>query len=226
MIRRIIRAMSNSGRACWFPRSSVHRIIAVVDVAGFGSRCRTNAQQVAVRRGLYRVVRRALERSGVGRSRYRLEDRGDGVLILVEPEVPKSAFVDSVPREMTSELAAHNDAHPVQERVRLRMALHAGEVLYDEHGVTGAALNLTFRLLDAAPVRDALRVASRKYALVTSNWFFEEVVRQSANVDPRDFAPVAVRVKETETTGWLYTEPVERASSEGQCVLCGCTHST
>ncbi|QFZ20118.1 nucleotidyl cyclase domain-containing protein [Saccharothrix syringae] len=217
--------MSNFCGTRRFPRSPVHRIIAVVDVAGFGSRCRTNAHQVAVRRGLYRVVRRALERSGVGRSRYRLEDRGDGVLILVEPDVPKTAFVDFVPREMTRELAAHNDKHPVQERVRLRMALHAGEVLYDEYGVTGAAVNLTFRLLDATPVRDALRVASRRYALVTSDWFFEEVVRQSVNAHPRNFRPVVVRVKETETTGWLYTESVERASSEKQCVLCGCTHS-
>ena len=36
------------------------------------------------------------------------------------------------------------------------MALHAGEVNYDEYGVTAASINLAFRLLDAEELKDAL----------------------------------------------------------------------
>jgi class 3 adenylate cyclase len=42
------------------------------------------------------------------------------------------------------------------------MALHAGEVRYDEHGVTAAAVNLAFRLRDADALKAAL-ASSRVY---------------------------------------------------------------
>jgi hypothetical protein len=44
---------------------AVHRAIVVVDVEGFGDRRRTNAHQVAVRDGLYRVMRQAFGRAGI-----------------------------------------------------------------------------------------------------------------------------------------------------------------
>ncbi len=57
------------------------------------------------------------------------------------------------------------------------MALHAGEVCYDEHGVTAASINLAFRLLEADPLRAALAMlAQGVLAVITSAWFFEEVV--------------------------------------------------
>jgi len=40
------------------------------------------------------------------------------------------------------------------------MALHAGEVNYDEHGVTAASINLAFRLLDSDPLKAALAGSS------------------------------------------------------------------
>jgi hypothetical protein len=42
-------------------------------------------------------------------------------------------FADTVPRALATALREHNDTHPVEERIRLRMALHAGEVELDEH---------------------------------------------------------------------------------------------
>ena len=108
------------------------------------------------------------------------EDRGDGVLILVPAELPKGLLVESLPFALVAELHAHNAAHPGQERIRLRMALHAGEVNYDEHGVTAASVNLAFRLLEAVPLKEALAESSGVLAVIASSWFFEEVVRHSA----------------------------------------------
>jgi hypothetical protein len=64
------------------------------------------------------------------------------VFILVPAEVPKGLLAESLPSALVIALRAHNDAHPGPERIRLRMALHAGEVHYDEHGVTAASVNL------------------------------------------------------------------------------------
>ena len=64
------------------------------------------------------------------------------------------------------------------------MAVHAGELHYDDHGVVGASVNLTFRLLNADPLRSALAGSSGVLALVTSYSFFEEVVRHSPAAHP------------------------------------------
>ena len=169
-------------------RLAVHRTIVVVDVEGFGDQRRTNRDQVAVRDGLYRAMRDAFGRAGIPWDDCGHEDRGDGVFVLVPAEVPKGLLAESLPSALVTALRAHNGAHPGPERIRLRMALHAGEVHYDEHGVTAAAVNLAFRLLDAGALKAALASSPGVLAVIASSWFFEEVVRHSARrgrVSPR-----------------------------------------
>jgi tetratricopeptide (TPR) repeat protein len=197
-------------------RLAVHRTIVVVDVEGFGDQRRTNRDQVAVRDGLYRVMRDAFGRAGISWFDCGREDRGDGVFVLVPAEVPKGLLVESLPSALVRALHAHNDAHPAPERIRLRMALHAGEVHYDEHGVTAAAVNLAFRLLDASALKAALASSPGVLAVIASSWFFEEVVRHSM-ADAAVYRPVEVVVKETTTIGWIcLPDHMERA---GQVML-------
>ena len=129
------------------------------------------------------------------------EDRGDGVFVLVPAEVPKALLAKSLPPALVTALRAHNDGHPGPERIRLRMALHAGEVHYDQHGVTAVAVNLAFRLVDADPLKAALTSSSGVLAVIVSSWFFEEVVRHGGAAP--GYRPVEVAVKETTTTGWI-----------------------
>jgi RNA polymerase sigma factor (sigma-70 family) len=107
-------------------------------------------------------------------------------------------------------LREHNTAHSVGARLRLRMALHAGEVTHDEHGATSTALNLAFRLLDAAPLKHALADSPASLALITSDWFYDEVVRDSTG-DAGSYRPVQVTAKETTTTAWIRLPEAENA---------------
>jgi len=183
---------------------AVHRTIIAVDVEGFGDWRRINSHQVAVREGLYRVLMQAFRAATIPWSGCYHEDRGDGVLILAPPEVAKSVFVKSLPDQLVEGLREHNNTHPAPEQIRLRMALHAGELHYDDHGVAGASINLTFRLLDAGPLRSALAGSPGVLALITSSWFFEEVVRHSPAAHPAAYRLVRVRVKETDAVGWVH----------------------
>ena len=198
-------------------RLAVHRTIVVVDVEGFGDQRRTNPHQVAVRDGLYRALRDAFGRAGIPWDDCGREDRGDGVFILVPAEVPKGLLVEALPPALVAALRVHNGAHPDPERIRMRMALHAGEVHYDEHGVTAAAVNLAFRLLDAGPLKAALASSPGVLAVIVSSWFFEEVVRHST-ADAAAYRRVEVAVKETATTGWIclpdHLDPAGRAILE------------
>lgn len=182
-------------------RLAVHRTVVVVDVEGFGDQDRTNVHQVIIRDGLYRVMREAFGRAGIPWDGCDHEDRGDGVLVLVPAEVPKGLLVESLPFAVVMGLRRHNVAHPPPAQIRLRMALHAGEVRYDEHGVTGVSVNLAFRLLDATALKQALAGSPGALAVIASPWFFDEVARHTALAG--EYRCVDVAVKETRTTGWI-----------------------
>ena len=182
-------------------RLAVHRTIVVVDVEGFGDHRRTHADQLVVRAVLYRAMEEAFGRAGISWQDCRQEDRGDGLFVLIPAEVPKGLLIETFPSALVTDLRAHNEVHPGPQRIRLRMALHAGEVCYDSHGVTGASLNLAFRLLDAGPLKAALAGSPGVLAVIASSWFFEEVVRHS--VVAATCRPVEVAVKETTTTAWI-----------------------
>jgi hypothetical protein len=162
-----------------------------------GDRHRTNPCQVVMRDGMYRAVRQVFSRAAIPWTACHHEDRGDGVFVLVPPEVPKSSFVESLPGELAAALCEHNTAQRADERIRLRMVLHAGEVNYDDHGVTAASINLAFRLLDARPLKVALAGSAGVLALITSSWFFDEVVRHSRVSNSATYRPFRVVVKET-----------------------------
>jgi class 3 adenylate cyclase len=207
----------------------MHRTIIYVDVEGFASPYRTNADQTAVRAGLYRALDEAFTTSGVPLRECYHEDRGDGALILVPPEVPKNILVTGIPGGLAAALHEHNRTHHRQACVRLRMAIHAGEVLGDEHGVAGTAINFTARLVDAKPLKRALRRSSDVIALIASEWFFDEVIRHHPVSVPSSYGRVRVRVKKTKANAWLrrpdmpFPQPTPRITAHADDLLTGAT---
>jgi hypothetical protein len=186
-----------------YPQFLAHYTILAVDVEGFGDRRRTVPHQLAVRHGMYQILRQAFGVARVPWAACYREDRGDGVILLAPAQISKAPFVESLPYALVAGLRQHNSAHPPEARFRLRMALHAGEVAFDEHGVAASSINLAFRLLAAPPLKDALADSKGVLALITSEWFYEEVVRQSSCTDHAEFRPVRVTVKEISTVGWI-----------------------
>lgn len=182
---------------------AVHRTVLAVDVESFGDRRRTGVHQVAVREGLYRVLEKAFLLSGIPWHGCHIEDRGDGVFILAPPDVAKALFVESLPGHIVGALREHNVVHSAAARIRLRMALHAGEMHLDDHGATGTSINLAFRILEAAELKAALARSPGVLALIVSGWFFDEVVRNNPASGPPDYREIRVSVKETETSAWF-----------------------
>ncbi|GAB3902064.1 hypothetical protein GCM10029964_091840 [Kibdelosporangium lantanae] len=184
-------------------RQALHRTIVVVDVEGFGSPARTLPHQLGIRAGLYRVVEEALRAAGVAWERCRIEDRGDAVFILVPADIPKGPIVEVAPEALVRALRAHNHTADGRQRLRLRMAVHAGEVALDDYGATSTAINTAFRLVDAPPLKQALRDSPGVLALIVSRWVFDEVVRHSTVLDSATFRPTPIAVKETQDTAWI-----------------------
>ncbi|OLF13517.1 ATP-binding protein [Actinophytocola xanthii] len=198
------------------PPAAVHRTVLVVDVSAFGDRRRTNLHQLTVRRGLYGVLERVFAEIGVSWPDCDHEDRGDGVLVVIPATVGKGVFVELLPERLAAGLRAHNQARPAEEQIRLRLALHAGEIHYDEHGVVGRAVNLAFRLLDSPAFTAAHARSSGLLSIITSAWFFEEVVWHSATAAREAYRRVHVTTKETDTVAWVRLVDGEPAAVDEQ----------
>ena len=183
-------------------RRGVHRTILVFDVEGFGNSRRAIPDQLAVREGVYGALQETFSGFDVSWKACDKEDRGDGLFILV-PDTEKSIFAESFPLRLARAIRAHNESHAPEARFRLRMSLHAGEIHSDDHGKAGTALNEAFRLVDAAPVKSALKGSSGVLAVIASSWFYREVIRNSEECHSDAYRPVLVREKETSTTGWV-----------------------
>lgn len=184
---------------------AVHRSILVFDIEQSNHPMRTNQDRVVIHEAMYAAVRTALRRL-----EYYHEDRGDGALVLVSPDVPKGRLVSNLLVRVESALDRHNRAmgrrsasRAAATQVRLRVAVHAGEVTFDGHGVVGAAVDQTFRLSDAPPFKSALATSTGVCGLIASEWFFEEVVRHHPDARPELFRRVETQVKGTRIAAYI-----------------------
>ncbi|MEU4806417.1 tetratricopeptide repeat protein [Actinosynnema sp. NPDC023587] len=184
-------------------RQAVHRTMVLVDVEGYSSATRTLPHQLGTRAGLYAVVGEALAAAGVPWDACHCEDRGDGLFLLIPPEYPKAPLVEVLPEALARAVRGHNSISHDAARVRLRLAIHAGEVAFDGHGATSPTMVAAFRLVDAAPLREALAGTPGVLVLIVSRLVFDEVVRNSTTVDPATFRPVEVAVKSFRDRAWI-----------------------
>lgn len=84
--------------------------------------------------------------------------------------------------------------------------MHAGEVHYDPNGCFGEALDVAFRLLDAARVKRTLRETADPLSLVISGEIYSSVVRHGYDgIDDQTFRPlVRVQIAGRRYPGWIY----------------------
>jgi class 3 adenylate cyclase len=186
-----------------------HRAIVSVDIEG--STTRTNPAKAQLRQVMYDLFDAALEACGITEEhRDPLVDRGDGVLVLIHPvdQAPKTLLLTTLVPTLSLLLTEHNAQRP-EDGLRLRAALHAGEVHYDRQGCFGEALDITFRLLDAPEVKSRLSQTEAPLVLVVSDDIYRTVVRHRyAGIDDRAFEQtVRVRVAGQQHRGWVHVPP-------------------
>jgi hypothetical protein len=131
-----------------------------------------------------------LRRAGIPSGRYLIHDTGDGILFSIDGKIAKPRLLTQFAPGLASRLVTLNDGRPAPEQMRLRMALHAGDVLADPQPLHGEAVILTSRLLDADVVRACLRVTDVPVALIVSSTIYEETVKHGyAGIDPDTYLP-------------------------------------
>jgi class 3 adenylate cyclase len=153
-----------------------HRAILALDIQGFGRLERSNLARARMRTGLHRLLGSAMTAAEIDPEHIEQTEYGDGVMVLLGPQVSKARLLHPLLPRLVSGLARYNRTAPDAARLRLRVALHAGELLRDAHGITGEDLIFAFRLLDADVVRAHLTQAVADLVLVVSDAIFQGIV--------------------------------------------------
>lgn len=175
--------------------------VVFTDVAGFGSKVRTDDDRRLVREVSTTVVREAFAAQGVAWESCHVEDRGDGLLIVVPANIPTRTVLDGLPERLTSALKAHNRRSAPPVRVQLRLAAYVGPVTTDAMGQSGEAIIRAARLLEAPVLKRRLATADADLGVIVPGFVYESVVRHG---DPEGFELVKVKVKEARLDAWMW----------------------
>lgn len=191
----------------------VHRSILAVDIESSTSPLRTNPIKAELRDQLYRLLREAMDYTGIcARHCDRIEDRGDGLLAFVHPvdDVPKTYLLSRFVPELARLLREYNLGLPATERarrgLRLRAVVHAGEIHHDENGFFGEAIDVACRLLDAPRLKRCLRESGEPLVLIISEDIYWAIVQHEYDgIRQETFQPeVRVTVSGRRRQGWVH----------------------
>lgn len=176
----------------------------VCDIAGFSGSERVDPVRVRVRKAMYDGLGQSLADAGVRLDDCYHEDRGDGVMVVVPPTVGTEVLLTTVVDRLRAEVRHHNEAASDSAQMRLRVAVNVGEAEADGRGIVSTALTHAFRLLDAAQLKEAVAAAETGIAVIVSRRVYDDVVCHGRGlVDPGDYFPVRVQVKETADDAWI-----------------------
>ena len=132
----------------------IHASLAVVDIEKFGER--TDPDQRWLRDRMYDILATAADDAGIPWDQCHHLDRGDGVALLIPASVSKVTIAEGLVNELNAGLSTHNRRSREPFAMRMRMALHAGEISYDGRTWVGTELNAVCRLIDLPQLRKAL----------------------------------------------------------------------
>jgi CRP-like cAMP-binding protein len=176
--------------------------VILTDVVAFGGSNRTDGDRGLIREALFGMIQEATK----GLSGVRSEDRGDGILIVISPSVPTVTAVDQLLRVLPRALDEHNsnqrNYNPA--RFQLRLSVSVGPVISDKMGVSGEAIIVAARLIEASAFKAAFIGSTARLGIIVSEFVYNTVIRHSQDHDyTASYFEVPVEVKELRTSAWM-----------------------
>lgn len=177
--------------------------MAAIDICGFGTR-RDAATQLHLRRELYLLIDQACAITGVPWPSCYREDRGDGALFVVPPGTNAEHLLDPFAHHLTAVLRRYNRTAGSTTQLKLRLAVHTGQVHHDEHGVAGPDLIHLFRLLEAPAFKRFAHDIVADLAMIVSDRLYTDVTSNGSLTDTAAYTSVRITCKETRTRAWTW----------------------
>ena len=200
--------------------------IVRTDVVEFGADGRDAEAHKIIKKALLAMTQLAL---GPAWETCRCEDRGDGLLIVVSPEVPTAQVVERLVSMLPPQLKRHNLTYSAASRIQLRLAVEVGPIEDTELGVTGRSIIGVSRILETPVFKQAVVGQGAILGVIVSPFVYETHIKPGGSfLDPADFTQVPVRVKEARGAAWMQLiggavppprQPLMRAGQDGHVQL-------
>ena len=182
------------------PLNGENCTVFLTDVVGFGAHTRTDGDRLLIREALFRMTQTAMQSMPDAQS----EDRGDGFLTVVPPNVSTARVIDQLLKELPAAIELHNSTQREPARFKLRLAVNVGPVVSDTMGVSGEAIIVVARLVEAPSFKKAIGESAVSLGVIASPFVYETVIRHGSNQsDVASYSRVPVEVKESDTTAWM-----------------------
>ncbi|PYC88024.1 hypothetical protein C7C46_01765 [Streptomyces tateyamensis] len=183
-----------------------YRALLACDIAGSAGRGQQRLQEI--RSALRYALSAALGAAGLDAREFEYTDTGDGCRLVAPTGLPKAGLLVPLLPELGARIREHNGRAGPQTRMRVRVAVHAGEVRIDPDGsVSGTPFEALARLLDSDPLRQAALAGpdGTPVAAILSQHVYEETVGHGyEGLDTGAFTAAEVRVKEYAARAWLW----------------------
>lgn len=172
--------------------------VILSDVVGFGARTRTDEDRRLIREALLSMTHAVLRDIP---DVWSWDDRGDGLLTVVPPNVPTAMVMARLHRELPAALAGHNRACHPSAVIQLRVAINVGPVTTDTVGLSGEAIIIAARLVEAPLLKKAISQSGASLGVIASAFIYETVIRHRPGLT--GYSQVQVSVKELSIPAWM-----------------------
>jgi class 3 adenylate cyclase len=189
-----------TGHAAQRPRplNGENCTVMLSDVVGFGADWRTDEDRRVIREALFSMTHAILQDLP---DVWSWDDRGDGLLTVVLPSVPTARVIAHLHKELPAALEEHNRVYPDSARIQLRVAINVGPVASDIMGVSGEAIIITARLVEAPVFKTAMGESGASLGIIASTFIYESVIRHGPYLE--GYSAIPVEVKESSLLAWM-----------------------
>jgi class 3 adenylate cyclase len=174
--------------------------IVFTDVVGFGADTRTEFDRLAIRKATARMLGTAVVSPFKDACAW--EDRGDGLLIVMYPEVPTAAALERLFTVLPVQLQRHNEGSQPGTRIQLRAAITVGPVTEDAIGLSGKAIISAARMLDSSDFKQAMTQTGSVLGVITSAFVYDLAIDAGSD-SPGPWDRAHVSVKEAQFPAWV-----------------------
>lgn len=179
--------------------------VFAVDIVGFTRPERDDDIRLYLHQQLYEYLRAAFDDAGVPWAECFCEDRGDGVLVVIPPEISVKGLIDPLPDKLRGLIRRHNHVSSAAAQMQLRAAVTIGPLEHDGYGFVGTDVNFAFRMLASRPLKRMLAASGAELGLVVSDYVYRDLVcRYPSRVRPGAFQPVRFQAKNARARAWTY----------------------
>ncbi len=147
--------------------------LIAMDIERYSSR--SNLRQRLLRQELHKVLNSTLETLGLSFESTPKSDRADGYLLAIPTTTPRIAIAQYFVEGLRAALI--QQAGPQEVQMRLRVALHSGEVDPDGGALVGSEANYACNLVELPTLRKVLAASTQaSIALAASDYWYRSVV--------------------------------------------------